>query len=413
MRLTRRNFLCGAAAGLGALAVPKDSRADADPRFLLIVFARGGWDVTFALDPKRAPGCDVPDGVVVDYPGGLRVQASVACPAVRGFFDAHASRAAVVNGLWVGSVAHVPGRIRVLTGTRSERNPDVAAIFAATAAARRPELALPYVDLGSGAYAGPLASFMGRVGTTNQLAALVDRGKALRAGPGRPGSRFAPDADERELLARFVGARVEAASRGPGAAALAGFRDSLGRAEALRRDPQLQAMTVGRATSLAQQGELAVEMFRGGVACAAFLDTRLDWDTHDDIADQGRAHEQLFAELAQIADRLAGAGLLAHTTVAVLSEFGRTPLLNDQAQPGKDHWPVTSALLFGGGVRPGSYGATDDELGALRVRMDDGSVADGGRLLQFDNFAAGLLEHMGVSSARWLDDVEPFYGPFA
>jgi len=149
------------------------------------------------------------------------------------------------------------------------------------------------------------------------------------------------------------------------------------------------------------------------VSCAAFLDTRLDWDTHDDIADQGRSHEQLFAELTQIAGKLDAAGLLERTTVAVLSEFGRTPRLNDQAQPGKDHWPVTSALLFGGGVRPGTYGATDDSLGALPVRMDDGTRADSGQLLRFDNFTAGLLEFMGVSSQRWISNVEPFHGPFA
>ena len=156
----------------------------------------------------------------------------------------------------------------------------------------------------------------------------------------------------------------------------------------------------------------AVELFRGGVASAAYLDSRLDWDTHDDIADQGTSHEQLFAELTEIANKLAAAGLLERTTVAVLSEFSRTPKLNDQAQPGKDHWPVTSALLFGGGVRAGSYGATDEGLGALRVRMDDGTVSDSGRLLQFDNFAAGLLEFMGVSSKRWIANAEPFHGPF-
>ena len=59
--MQRRNFLGGVAAGLGLLAVPRDSRAEAaQQRFLLIVFAQGAWDVTYALDPKQAPGCDVP-----------------------------------------------------------------------------------------------------------------------------------------------------------------------------------------------------------------------------------------------------------------------------------------------------------------------------------------------------------------
>ncbi|MFY0531607.1 hypothetical protein [Nannocystis pusilla] len=84
----------------------------------------------------------------------MRALTSAERPSIRAFFDVHAPRAAIVNGIWVGSVAHVPSRVRILTGTRSERNPDVAAIFAAETAARQPGLALPYVDLGGGAYAG-------------------------------------------------------------------------------------------------------------------------------------------------------------------------------------------------------------------------------------------------------------------
>ncbi|MCY0988012.1 DUF1501 domain-containing protein [Nannocystis sp. ILAH1] len=418
MSTSRRHFLVSTAAGLGALAVPKASfAAPAEQRFLLVVFARGAWDVTYCLDPKAPPGCDVPAGEVTTYPAGPRVLTSSERPSIRAFFDAHASRAAIVNGIWIGSVAHVPARVRILTGTRSERNPDVAAIFAAEAAGKQPALALPYVDLGGGAYAGPLASFMGRVGNTNQLVTLLNRAKAFRGAPkgkAQPGFEFT--GEEQAALAKFVAGRADAAragKTGPEAQVLEGFRTSLDRAEALRRDPQLRAMAVGTATSLAQQGELAVAMFRGGVAAAAFLDSRLDWDTHDAIADQGTAHEQLFAELGTIARKLDEAGLLARTTVAVLSEFTRTPKLNSQPEPGKDHWPLTSALVFGGGVRPGVYGATDEKLGAMRVRMDDGKPSDGGRLLQFDNFAAGLLEHLAVSSRRWIANAEPFRGPFA
>ncbi len=413
MTLQRRSFLCGAAAGLGALAVPKVSRADpAAPRFLLIVFAQGAWDVTYCLDPKRAPACDVPTGAVKTYPGGVRVLTSPERPGIDTFFTANASRCAVVNGLSVNSVAHASARIRVLTGTRSERNPDVGAIFAATTSETRPDLALPYVDLGGGAFAGPLASIMGRVGSTNQLVTLLDRSKAFRSGD-QPGSLYAPDTSERAALDRFVARRAGAAATMPGSAAMAGYQSSRPRAEALRQDTRLRGLTVGRTTSLAQQGALAVELFRSGVSCAAFLDSRLDWDTHDDIADQGRSHELLFSELTQISAQLAAAGLLERTTVAVLSEFSRTPRLNDQPEPGKDHWPVTSALLFGGGIKPGTYGRTDDGLGAQPIRMDDGTASDRGNLLAFDNFAAGLLEFMGVSARRWIPTVEPFHGPFA
>lgn len=254
--MQRRNFLGGVAAGLGLLAVPRDSRAEAaQQRFLLIVFAQGAWDVTYALDPKQAPGCDVPAGKVTSYGHGIKVLTDPSRPSVGNFFAANASRCAVVNGLWIGSVAHAPARIRVLTGTRSERNPDVGAIFAASAAEKQPSLPLPYVDLGGGAYAGPLASVMGRVGSTNQLVTLIDRKKAFR-GASEP--VVLADA-EQAALAEFAARRAGAAAQGPGGAALASYTSSLGRAATLRRDPQLRGMSVGKATTLAQQGALAVE----------------------------------------------------------------------------------------------------------------------------------------------------------
>jgi len=59
-----------------------------------------------------------------------------------------------------------------------------------------------------------------------------------------------------------------------------------------------------------------------------------------------------------------GGSLLDQTTVLVMSEMGRTPIHN--AAIGKDHWPVTSAMLVGAGVAGGRVvGATDDELESL------------------------------------------------
>ena len=54
-------------------------------------------------------------------------------------------------------------------------------------------------------------------------------------------------------------------------------------------------------------------------------------------------------------------GLLDETLVAWTGEFGRTPLINGNKLPGRDHWPfVYSAVLAGGGVRGGHvYGSSD------------------------------------------------------
>ena len=79
----------------------------------------------------------------------------------------------------------------------------------------------------------------------------------------------------------------------------------------------------------------------------------------------------------------------------MVSELGRTPLLN--AEVGKDHWPVTSAMLIGEQVDGGRViGATDDAFGSRNVDLATGRVDDNGTPLRHSNLAAGILKLAGV-----------------
>ena len=99
--------------------------------------------------------------------------------------------------------------------------------------------------------------------------------------------------------------------------------------------------------------------------------------------------------------------MIDDTVVLVVSEMGRTPKLN--ATGGKDHWPVTSAMLIGGGLPGGRVlGGTDDALYGRRVSLQTGALDDGGVQIQYGNFAAGLLEAVGVDATTYLPDAEPF-----
>lgn len=84
------------------------------------------------------------------------------------------------------------------------------------------------------------------------------------------------------------------------------------------------------------------------------------FDTHEDNFNALRRRAQVLdpAVGALLADLAAG-GRLERTLVVLLSEFGRTPRINDGA--GRDHHPrVFSALLAGGPVRRGQLiGASD------------------------------------------------------
>jgi hypothetical protein len=74
-----------------------------------------------------------------------------------------------------------------------------------------------------------------------------------------------------------------------------------------------------------------------------------------------RLDEALAALITDLRER----GLLARTLVLVVGEFGRSPKINTQGQPGRVHWPdCFSALLAGGGVRGGAVYGASDKIGA-------------------------------------------------
>jgi uncharacterized protein (DUF1501 family) len=92
--------------------------------------------------------------------------------------------------------------------------------------------------------------------------------------------------------------------------------------------------------------------------------------------------------------------MIDDTNVLVLSEMSRTPHLNGAA--GKDHWPVTSAMMLSatGGGRV--LGGTDADTQALPVDFTTGAVDPGGQNLLYTNFAAGVMAACGVDPSTHL-----------
>ncbi len=99
------------------------------------------------------------------------------------------------------------------------------------------------------------------------------------------------------------------------------------------------------------------------------------WDTHD------RLHERLHAgytgakipvglvpsldqAVAALLDDLQSSGLLQHTLVVVMGEFGRTPKINTLG--GRDHWSrAYSVMLAGAGLKAGLVYGTSDRNGEM------------------------------------------------
>jgi len=97
------------------------------------------------------------------------------------------------------------------------------------------------------------------------------------------------------------------------------------------------------------------------------------WDTHVD--NWGRLKNTLLPQLdtglAALMDDLSASGLLEHTLVVVMGEFGRTPKISTlpgQTVPGRDHWAHTySALFAGAGVRGGQVLGQTDAIAAYPI----------------------------------------------
>ncbi|MEZ4236663.1 MAG: DUF1501 domain-containing protein [Myxococcota bacterium] len=435
VRPTRRELLLAAAATLGGPRLALGGPAGSKP--LIVVFAEGGWDVTYCRDPKL--DCIAPDGgpctvegpELDEAPGNPNDREAVETfaaipvvvndvkrPAVRGFFSRWAARCHVINGVWTGSIAHDPCRTRLLTGTPDGGRPDLATIAGAVDGDALP---LGSVDLSGWSMSGPLAATTGRIGFHSQIAALVRDDTQFRAPPqaGLQYPLFQLDPSDEAGLEAFVRSRAERVRQRYGDAggrndrAVADLLTSLDRGDRFRGQAQqvLSQLQIGVEADLVDQLQMAVALVAGGACHAVTVDTREEWDTHSGNVNQHAAYNRTFAALDLLAQDLESRGMLDQVVVAVISEMTRTPLRNQAG--GKDHWGHTSAMLFGA-VRGGvSSGSTSHLLESQPMDLATGEPDPGGALCKYDNLCAGVLELVGVDPGDWLPGVVPFRGAAA
>ncbi len=89
------------------------------------------------------------------------------------------------------------------------------------------------------------------------------------------------------------------------------------------------------------------------------------WDTHvANFINTPRLCDTLDQAMSALLTDLEQRGLLESTMVVVASEFGRTPKINQNQ--GRDHYPIFSVVMAGGGIQGGQkYGATDKDGAAI------------------------------------------------
>jgi uncharacterized protein (DUF1501 family) len=95
-----------------------------------------------------------------------------------------------------------------------------------------------------------------------------------------------------------------------------------------------------------------------------FVEVTLDgWDLHQRVFDglKTRLLPNLDQGLSALVNDLSSRGMLDHTVIVCMGEFGRTPRINQDV--GRDHWAQSwSVVMTGGGLKSGRViGGTDKE----------------------------------------------------
>lgn len=411
--MKRRTFLqlggTALAAGLvgaaGRRAVNASATPQLAPRRLIVVFAAGGWDTTYAIEPKDPAHSDSPPGRVRAF-GDLDVFVDESRPGVTALFERHAERIAIVRDIATDGVNHSECQRRILTGTREATNPDLAAIVAHRIGAALP---VPYLVLGDTSYTGPYAVSAARVGATNQIVSLL-------ADP--------PPQAESDLLRAYRDASIARARAGRGAEGY-NRRRVEDFAESIRRGERLRAMrdkfgVRGEVQGLAGQIPLALDALEQGLSQAVMLDTRLGWDTHVDNHLQGPMHDETFGNVASLVDEMvrrpglaAGSRMIDDTVLLVCSEMSRGPRqVGDAGHEGKGHWQFTAAMVIGAGVRGGRvFGATTADMWGVTLDPATGIADPAGIQPLYTNFTAGMLRLCGVDPRSHFPDI-PAYDAF-
>lgn len=404
MTSSRRTLLAGLGAAAVGAALPRPARA-ASPsqRRFLFLTCFGGWDPTRVLVPAfDDDAVDMePDASPLTV-GNLTFVDHRNRPGTRTVLNRWGSRFSLVHGFMVPSVAHMACLQLVRTGALSG-HPDWPAILASATTGDEP---LPHLVVSGPSYPDALSPFVARTGAGGQLEALIDGSIVEWTGRAPPTVPAEVRAREDALVASrraHVAARATATRH---AALLAGHEAAEARVRALQS--AASGISWGSTGSFEDDALLAVELLAAGICRCASVGHPTLWDSHsqNDVY-QNALWEPTMMALGNILETMeatpgpAGGSLLDETVVVLLSEMGRTPVLNSTS--GKDHWPYASALLVGAGVAEGgSAGAYDPGLLGAAVEPTSGEPSASGEVLTTADLGATLLALGDVDPAEWM-----------
>ena len=163
------------------------------------------------------------------------------------------------------------------------------------------------------------------------------------------------------------------------------------------------------------QAVMAVELMRLGLSRCAMVAIPGGWDTHGGNQNVGPQMDSFFDGLADLMEHLAATPgrdapwLIDEVVVVACSELGRTPKFNGAM--GRDHWPYTSMLVAGSGIRGNRvFGGTDEGFIAELANFETGQVSSTGETIGTENVGTALLRLGGLDPEEHLPGVKPLSG---
>jgi hypothetical protein len=389
------------AAGLGARqrVAAADQRADEPRRHLVTIVLSGGVDCVLTIDPKDpSTGSQVECGYKASE--RLRGKRRFYGPLM-GDLMRHEESLCLIHGVRSDTVAHMNGLAMIYRGTidLSPSTPWIGDVIGAALPGSAP---IEHLLLrGDGAGDMLLGSGYDPIG-------VVLRAKVTRdlLDPKVPTTWARPSASLDQAWADEARPVF-----GKAAATGAGYLDSVHRAESVRALlGGADHKTDFKEETLASHLQMAVSALRRNLArCITVFAMGARFDSHTDCMNVQRQRVvPAYGDIARFIDLLRETrdehgSLLDRTTIAIGSEFGRFPRFN--AVNGKDHWPESTWMLLGGGVRREAGGLTLGETladfrgAAIDYRTGKTSGPDA-RPIFLNNIFATLVRAAGISQAR-------------
>ena len=361
--LARRQFLGTMAAGAGALGLsaftkPAFTAELAKQQMRMLVFnMHGGLSQLESWDPKPATNTGGPFRAIPTSVPGTHICELLPMTAKQ------MHHLSIVRSVDTTEDDHGKGIYMMLHGRRQTPAADYPTLGAVTAKALTPDsAALPghiIVTPGGGGGRSNDASYLGpRYASINlgggKPPANTDRPEGLTEAMDASRQAFRKQLDE-AFFARRRTARTEAYTYSyEQAQQLLAQRDVFDAS----KEPEADFERYGK-HDLGKQCVLARRLIEKGITFVQV--THSNYDTHNENfnfhLEQLGEFDQAFSNLvADLADR----GLLDHTLIVVLSEFGRTPNIN--VYYGRDHWSRAWSVVVGGAKihRGAVYGKTND-----------------------------------------------------